>query len=71
MDRFDLEEEIMHIWSTADDIETLYKSVSDHPEEWDTDRLANALLGLSVMHNAKSQIAFETFETLVGDGTIS
>lgn len=64
MDRFDLEQQIMELWSTDKDIELLYEYVMDD-EVLDRDKVANALLGLSTMHNLKGQKLFKTFEHLV------
>lgn len=70
MDRFKLEEALMTAWGTDKDIDAIYKYVSD-TEELDRDELANLLLGLSRLHNLRGQEAFQIFETLVNDGTIS
>jgi hypothetical protein len=63
--RFDLEAKIMECWQTQLDIELLFKMVCDGESELTADELENYLLGLSVIHNARSQDLFDTFEDLV------
>jgi len=70
MDRFDLEQALMAVWGTDKDIEAIYKYVSD-TDELDRDELANLLLGLSRLHNLRGKEAFDIFESLISDGTIS
>jgi len=70
MDRFDLEAQIMQSWSTADDIKLLSESIQDHSEEWNIDRIANALNGLLILHEVKSQKMFDIYEELVERGDL-
>lgn len=58
MTRFDLEQAIMQLWSTADDIKTLY----DYHDTLSADDLANALLGLQQLANLRGQKALDLFE---------
>lgn len=66
--RFDFEQQIMKSWSTADDVELIYKRVSDHGLSGDD--LANALLGVYTMHALRSEELFEMFEDMIGSGVI-
>jgi len=61
-DRFDLEQDIMNLWQTADDIKVIWESIYDSNITWDTDRIANALLGLQELVNARADRCFHTFE---------
>ncbi len=61
-DRFDLEQAIMELWHTSEDINTLYESYYDGRERWTEDRMANALLGLSELVNARGDKCFHVFE---------
>lgn len=66
--RFDFEQQIMKCWTTADDIELIYKRVSDN--DLRGDELINTLLGLSNLHTLRSQELFDMFEELIKNGTI-
>lgn len=61
-DRFDLEQAIMELWHTAEDINTLYESYYDGRERWTEDRMANALLGLAELVNARGDKCMHIFE---------
>ena len=74
-DRFDLEQDIMTLWSCADDLDKVAEYIVDHPDfkglsAKHTDEIANLLFGLSKLMNLKGQICFETFEKLVHDGAL-
>jgi len=61
-DRFDLEQDIMCLWHTADDIKVIWESIYDSNIEWTQDRIANALLGLEELVNARADRCMNTFE---------
>jgi len=61
-DRFDLEADIMALWHTADDIKVIWESIYDSQINWTTDRIANVLLGLEELVNARADRCFNTFE---------
>ena len=69
-DRFTLEELINAVWGTKEEIEVLFRHVMEC-NELDRDYLANALLGIAVMHDIKSQELFDLFESMVSNGTIT
>jgi hypothetical protein len=59
--RFDLEQGIMNCWGITDDLNVLYRRVTDKGNT-DPDFLANFLLGLTTVYNARFEELFETFE---------
>lgn len=61
-DRFDLEQDIMNVWNTADDIRILCESFYDSEMQWTQDRMANALIGLAELVDARADKCFRTFE---------
>jgi len=69
--RFDLEAHIMDSWSTADDLLTLSDNIINKSENWDIDRIVNALNGLAILHEAKSDRLFDTFSDMIESGEIS
>lgn len=62
-----LEDHLMKMWSTSDEIEMLFGYVVE-AEELDQNELSNALLGLYTLHNIKSQQAFDFFEQCIRQG---
>lgn len=67
----DMEQEIMVVWSTAEDIQLIYESFYDNHEKMSVDDMANLLLGLKQMHHIRCENLFSTFEELISDGKIS
>jgi hypothetical protein len=68
MNRFELEEQITACWNTKDDIDLLYETILE--KDISKDEIANALLGISQLHEMRCDRAFETFKFLVSNGTI-
>lgn len=64
-DIFDLEQGIMRMWGTADDLELLYSNVME--KEMSKDDIANALLGLISLHNMRGEKCFGVFENVCRD----
>jgi hypothetical protein len=61
MTQFDLEQAIIRLWGTDEDIELLYASVMEkNPSK---DDIANALLGLKTIIQLRGEKCFELFET--------
>tara|TARA_B100000287_G_scaffold401389_1_gene421390 strand:- start:764 stop:1093 length:330 start_codon:yes stop_codon:yes gene_type:complete len=60
--RFDLEEAIMHAWTTCDDINVLLEDVA---KELPQDQYEDALLGVSKMHHVRMAKIMEIFEYMV------
>jgi len=67
-DRFSMEQEIMAVWGMCEDLDTLLEGVLER--DMTKDDIANALLGLKVMHQLKSEKLFDTFEQLIHNGRI-
>jgi hypothetical protein len=61
----ELEEALMRLWSTAEDVETLFKYFYERHEDMTVDEMANALLGIQQMIQMRSELAFELFEQLL------
>jgi hypothetical protein len=59
--RFDLEQGILNCWGITDDLNVLYRQVTDKGNT-DPDFLANFILGLATVYNARFEELFETFE---------
>jgi hypothetical protein len=58
-DRFDLEERIMHCWQIVDDLDYVAELVQEN------DRVANLVLGLKSLYQAKFEKLWETFENSI------
>jgi hypothetical protein len=63
--RFDLEDAIMRLWGSDQDVETLFKYYYDRQGEVDVEEMANALLGIKQMIQIRGELAFELFEKLI------
>ena len=64
-DRFDLEEEIMNIWQTKDDLVAITERHYDDPDGPMTDdELSNVLIGLSELHETRMKKLWRVFETM-------
>lgn len=57
---FDLEQAIIRLWGTDEDINLLYESVMD--KDPTTDDIANTLIGLKYMMHMRGEKCFELFE---------
>ena len=65
-DRFDFEQQIMECWRVTDDIRTVNEYLLDAPLETDReDKIANMLMGIEALYQAKFDKLFRQFETLV------
>ena len=53
--RFDLEQAILTAWQTSDDIDLLYKHHGDAPKPMTEDEVANALLGIKILHDMRME----------------
>ena len=63
--RFDLEDAIMRLWSSDQDVDTLFKYYYDRQGEVDVEEMANALLGIKQLIHIRGELAFELFERLI------
>lgn len=66
--RFDLEQDIMAAWQTAEDIRLIYEKFYENHEYMTVDDMANLLLGLQNLHHIRCERLFSTFEEIVHDG---
>jgi len=65
-DRFDFEQQIMACWNVTSDIKTVTEYLLDAPLEVDReDKIANMLLGIESLYEAKFDKLFRQFEDLV------
>lgn len=55
----------MRLWSSDQDVETLFKYYYDRQGEVDVEDMANALLGIKQMIHIRGELAFELFEKLI------
>jgi hypothetical protein len=65
-DRFDFEQQIMECWNVTTDIKTVSEYVMDAPLERDRDdKIANMLIGIQALYEAKFDKLFRQFEVLI------
>ena len=65
-DRFEFEQQIMECWNVTTDIRTAAEYLLDAPLEGDReDKLANMLMGIEALYNAKFDKLFRQFENMV------
>ena len=64
-DRFNLESEIMSVWNTKDDLESITSRMMDDPDPMSEDEIANVLIGLTELHDIRCKKLFNVFETMV------
>ena len=73
----DLEDKIMSVWGTAEDIDTLlYRCLESPAERLTEDDISNTLLGIKALHEQRCQRLWDAFEEVVKstsslDGTAS
>jgi hypothetical protein len=68
-DRFDLEAALASCWGTKEDLDLLYEEMLEG--ESSSEDLANALLGLSRLHDMRCEKALRIFEELIHAGKIA
>ena len=62
----DLEDKIMKVWCTADDIELLLNWISDEVDiNDDEDKLMNLLIGIKSLHHQRCHALFKDFEKVL------
>ena len=62
----DLEDKIMSVWTTADDIDTfLYRYLDSPAGELSEDDIANTLIGIKTLHEQRCQRLWDAFEEVV------
>ena len=65
--RFDLEEEIMNIWQTEDDLDAVIHRIMINPDPIPNKEIANLLISVSKIHDLRCQKLFDIFEKMVHD----
>ena len=66
----DLEEKILGVWSTSDDIDLLLEWISDHVLIYDDageDELMNLLMGIKSLHHQRCHALFKDFEKVLAN----
>ena len=64
----DLEDKIMGVWSTCEDIDTFLYRYSDSPAgEMSEDDIANTLLGIKTLHEQRCQRLWDAFEQVLAN----
>ena len=59
-----LEQQMLDIWKVVDDIDLVYRSISDRPDGMTEDEIQNILLGMSRLYSLKFEEMHNTFEEL-------
>ncbi len=68
MDRFDLETEIMNVWNTEQDLDTmLYRLMDSSDGPCSEDDIANMLIGLKEIHKSRCLKLWDVFEAMVAE----
>lgn len=67
-DRFDLEQALMACWQTVDDLKLLHEMVME--DTLDTDKIANAVMGIELLHEMRCKKTMDIFEYVVSDGEL-
>mgnify|MGYP003152931425 FL=1 len=61
-----LEDKIMKVWGTADDLDVVADWISESTKEgFSVDELLNMIIGIRVLHEHKSKMLFREFEKLL------
>ena len=64
----ELEEKIMNVWGTADDLDVVLHWIDDEENKQsptDDDCLMNMIIGIKSLHVQRSKILFEDFEKVL------
>ena len=62
---FKLEDAIMRMWCTTEDLDTLFQYYYERHDSMSPEDVANALLGIKQMLHMRGELAFELFEQLI------
>lgn len=60
-DAIDLESAIMVAWQTSEDIDLLFKHYCDSPRVMTEDEVANALLGIKILHDMRCEALMDDY----------
>tara|TARA_R110002060_G_scaffold44835_1_gene56191 strand:- start:544 stop:900 length:357 start_codon:yes stop_codon:yes gene_type:complete len=62
----ELEDKVMGVWSTCEDIDTfLYRYLDSPAGEMSEDDIANTLLGIKTLHDQRCQKLWDAFEEVI------
>ena len=64
----ELEEKIMNVWGTADDLDVVLHWIDDEENKQsptDDDRLMNMIIGIQTLHVQRSKMLFEEYEKVL------
>jgi hypothetical protein len=61
----DLEEEIMKVWSSVDDVKALHWAFLDRPEHMTEDEVSNALLGIETLLQLRCEKLFNVYNQIL------
>jgi hypothetical protein len=65
-DRFEMEQQIMECWNVTTDLKTVSEYLMDAPlEKGREDKIANMLMGIEALYEAKFDKLFRQFEQLI------
>lgn len=65
-DRFDFEQQLMECWNVTSDIKTITEYILDAPlEPGREDKIANMLIGIQALYDAKFDKLFRQYENLI------
>jgi hypothetical protein len=71
MNRFDLEEAMSQLYNMGDDIDIVLHAYMDANVRPTEDQMANMLIGIKELHNARYQKLWQIFEDLIKNKTIT
>lgn len=71
MNRFDLEDAMSQLHGLGDEIDAVLYSYMDSPVRPTEDDMANMLIGIKALHNARYQRMWQVFESMVQAGVIT
>tara|TARA_R110000803_G_C11830691_1_gene303238 strand:- start:35 stop:259 length:225 start_codon:yes stop_codon:yes gene_type:complete len=67
-DRFDLEDSLMVLGQTSDDLDLITERILESDTESTKDAIANLLTGLSALHTCRFEKAYDIFEEMLMNG---
>ena len=68
----DLEDKIMSVWRTCEDIDTfLYRYLDSPAGEMSEDHISNTLLGVKTLHDQRCQKLWDAFEEVLKSNRVA
>jgi hypothetical protein len=59
---YDLEDAIMKVWQTSDDLNMFFKHHGDHPKPMTEDEVSNMILGIKNLHDMRMEFLFDLYK---------